>query len=94
MQTTSQIHVIHIYSLNVRLFVSILRPSHQHGKSQQRAAKSRILSNITMCLKTMLYNIYRKKAGNKERAAIFYLSDLLFIFADTTTERKKPEHLF
>lgn len=38
--------------------------------------------------------MYRKKAGNKERAAIFYLSDLLFIFADTTTERKKPEHSF
>lgn len=38
--------------------------------------------------------MYRKKAGNKERAAIFYLSDLLLIFADTTTERKKPEHLF
>ncbi len=38
--------------------------------------------------------MYKKKAGNKERAAIFYLSDLLFIFAPIITERKKPEHSF
>nr|DAS85732.1 MAG TPA: hypothetical protein [Caudoviricetes sp.] len=58
-----------------------MRPSHQHGKPQQKAAKSRILFIIVACLKTVLYNTCIKRAGNKEGAAIFYLSDLLFIFA-------------
>ncbi len=93
-QTASQIHVMHTYSPNIRLFVSILQPSHKRGKIKQRAAKSLILSIISICLKTMLCNIYIKGAENKERAAIFYLSDLLYIFAAIITERKKPEHSF
>nr|DAN25948.1 MAG TPA: hypothetical protein [Caudoviricetes sp.] len=85
---------MHIYSLNVRLFVSILRPSHQRSKLRQRAAKSRILFIIILCLKTVLCSIYTRRAENKEHAAIFYLSDLLFIFAPIITERKKPERSF
>lgn len=34
------------------------------------------------------------EAGNKEHAAMFYFSDLLYIFASIITERKKPEHSF
>nr|DAT01201.1 MAG TPA: hypothetical protein [Caudoviricetes sp.] len=71
-----------------------MRPSHQRSKLRQRAAKSRILFTIIVCLKTVLCSTYTKKAGNKEHAAIFYLSDLLLIFAPIITERKKPEHSF
>nr|DAW71500.1 MAG TPA: hypothetical protein [Caudoviricetes sp.] len=70
-----------------------MRPSHQRSKLRQRAAKSRILFIIIVCLKTLLCSTYIKRAGNKEHAAIFYLSDLLFIFAPIIqSARSRNDH--